>query len=235
MARSIQKCGLGLAVLMLGIASVVVAPPRGQADAAAPQPLDCANWRYGAGDEPAALPGEFDRNDYRRTSLRDPALANSPHNLCGQKGMAVDLAWGVTQGDASVLIAILDSGIRWRDTATMSDLADKARINLGEAQPLCVAAHPDGDCNGDGVFDIRDFGAVSDRNANGLTDPEDLILDPAHSNGVDDDGNGYVDDISGWDFLYGDNNAFDTVDYGHGSGEAEDSVANANGARNVGS
>ena len=42
-----------------------------------------------------------------------------------------------------------------------------------------LPAVPTGDCNGDGVFDIADFGAVADRNGNGLADPEDLILDPA--------------------------------------------------------
>ncbi|MEZ5269079.1 MAG: hypothetical protein R2789_11125 [Microthrixaceae bacterium] len=36
---------------------------------------------------------------------------------------------------------------------------------------------------------------------------------------------GYVDDISGWDFLNGDNNPLDDVDYGHGTGEARDSTA----------
>ena len=66
---------------------------------------------------------------------------------------------------------------------------------------------------------------IADRNGNGLADPEDLILDPAYSNGIDDDRNGYVDDISGWDFLYGDNDPLDTVEYGHGTGEAKDSTA----------
>src|SRR5262249_20002802 len=70
--------------------------------------------------------------------------------------------------------------------------------------------------------------------ANGVADPQDLILDPARSDGVDDDGDGYVDNISGWDFLYGDNDPFDTVDYGHGTGEALDSTAAANGTGGVG-
>ncbi len=63
-------------------------------------PLDCSNWRYGAADEPASLPPEFDRNDYKRTSLRDPrpGLHDSPQNQCGQKGSAVDLAWGLVEG-----------------------------------------------------------------------------------------------------------------------------------------
>ena len=229
-----RKCGVIFAVLTIGITSIAAWHPTAPAHGASPSPLDCANWRYGAADEPTSLPGEYDRNDYRWTSLRDSALANSPHNLCGQMGSAVDLAWGVTEGSPNVDIAILDSGIRWRNADYMSDLADKVHINLGEAQPSCYATHPDGDCNGDGVFNIKDFGALPDLNGNGMVDPEDLILNPAYSNGVDDDGNGYVDDIAGWDFVFGDNNPFDTVDYGHGSGEADDSVANANDSRDVG-
>ncbi|NBS30885.1 MAG: hypothetical protein EBS76_10305, partial [Actinobacteria bacterium] len=31
------------------------------------------------------------------------------------------------------------------------------------------------------------------------------------ANGIDDDGNGYVDDVNGWDFLYGDNQVFDSA------------------------
>src|SRR5205085_2318551 len=85
-----------------------------------------------------------------------------------------------------------------------------------------------GSCNGDGVFNVPDYDgdpAVTDVNGNGLTDPQDLIM--LFSNGVDDDGNGYADDISGWDFFEFDNDPFDDVQYGHGTGEAEDSTAEA--------
>src|SRR5690606_26129809 len=137
------------------------------------------------------------------------------------------LALGISQGRDDVLIAVLDSGIKWRNAGDMQDLASKAHVNLGEARPPCAA--PTGDCNGDGRFTIDDFAPLTDRNGNGLADPEDLILDPAFNNGVDDDRNGYVDDISGWDFLYGDNNPLDVPEYGHGTGEAKDSTAAANG------
>ncbi len=121
--------------------------------------LTCAGSRYGPADEPAAgvLPAEYDRDGYKLTSRRDPALRTSPQNQCGRKGAAVDLAWGVTKGRDDVLIAVLDSGIRWRSVGAMGDLAHKAYINLAEARPPCAAA--DGDCNDDGVFDIADFGA----------------------------------------------------------------------------
>jgi Subtilase family len=206
--------------------------------AAAPEPLDCEHWRYGPDDEPApgTLPSEFDRSDYRRTSQRDLRFATSPTEHCGQMGAAVDLAWGVTQGRDDVLIAVLDSGIEWRNADAMLDLATQAFVNLGEARPDCPAS--DGDCNGDGRFDIDDFVAsdtpIDDLNLNGLIDPEDLILSESWSDGIDDDNNGYVDDISGWDVLYDDNNPLDTVGYGHGTGEAKDSVAAANGTGDVG-
>lgn len=208
------------------------APP----PAASAGPLTCTPWRYGAADEPATLPPEYDRNDYKRTSWRDPRpiLANSPQNQCGQKGAAVDLAWGLERGRPDVVIAILDSGIRWRDAGAMADLATKVHINIGEAPPPCIGAIPSGDCNGDGHVDITDYGAIADRNGNGVADPEDLILDPQYNDGVDNDGTGHVDDIAGWDFLYGDNDPFDTVSYGHGTGEAEDSSAAENGTGSVG-
>ncbi len=223
----------GVVVALTGLGGLV---PAAGAHHGTPPPvvhaLDCANWRYGPADEPASLPAEFDRTNFKRTSLRDPALATSPHHLCGQKGAAVDLAWGVTRGRPDVRIAVLDSGIKWRDAGAMADLADRAYLNRGEVTPPCAIRS--GDCNGDGRFSIADFGAIADRNGNGVADPEDLILDPRWNNGIDDDHDGYVDDISGWDFLFGDNDPLDTVQYGHGTGEAEDSTAADNGTGGVG-
>jgi hypothetical protein len=65
-----------------------------------------------------------------------------------------------------------------------------------------------------------------DTNGNGLLDPEDLIV--IFSNGKDDDGNGFVDDICGWDFFWNRNDPRDDENYGHGTGEAKDSSAEGN-------
>ncbi|RMG46319.1 MAG: hypothetical protein D6718_05815, partial [Acidobacteria bacterium] len=46
-------------------------------------------------------------------------------------------------------------------------------------------------------------------------DGDGVPLDPDDENGLDDDGNGYVDDLIGWDFAAGGNRPIDTV--GHGS------------------
>ncbi|MEZ5322589.1 MAG: S8 family serine peptidase [Microthrixaceae bacterium] len=197
-----------------------------------PPALDCSRrgWRY-LDPDPATLPTDYtDHGDYEFTSERTSEVADSPQQLCGQRGPAVDLAWSVSHGRDDVVIAVLDSGIKWRSASDMSSLATKAFLNSAE---LPTPRHADGtpgpyDLNGDGRFDVEDYSndpRISDRNDNGVLDPEDLILTPAFNNGVDDDHNGYVDDISGWDFLFDDNNPLDNVEYGHGTGEAKDSTA----------
>ncbi len=70
---------------------------------------------------------------------------------------------------------------------------------------------------------------LKDANQNGFLDPQDLIA--AFSDGKDDDENGYVDDICGWDFYRNDNDAEDDTRYGHGTGEAKDSSAEGNNGR----
>jgi hypothetical protein len=67
------------------------------------------------------------------------------------------------------------------------------------------------DCNGDGFVSVDDFAAsCADSNGTGFCDGQDLIRQ--YSDGVDDDGNGYVDDIAGWDFL-DDDNPYDASSY----------------------
>ncbi|HEY4450097.1 MAG TPA: hypothetical protein VGN13_00705 [Solirubrobacteraceae bacterium] len=60
----------------------------------------------------------------------------------------------------------------------------------------------------------------------GILTPEDLII--AFSDGEDHDHNGYANDIAGWNFVDNNNDPFDDVEYGHGTGEDEDSTAEAN-------
>ncbi|MBW2455109.1 MAG: VCBS repeat-containing protein, partial [Deltaproteobacteria bacterium] len=67
---------------------------------------------------------------------------------------------------------------------------------------------------------------LGDINQNGILDAGDIILN--FSDDIDDDQNGYADDISGWDFMKDDNNPYDDTRYGHGTGEAKDSVATGN-------
>ncbi|MCD4731132.1 MAG: S8 family serine peptidase [Bacteroidales bacterium] len=82
-------------------------------------------------------------------------------------------AWDIHKGEngtEEVVIAIIDSGVDWDH----EDLVDNIWQNLGE------------DVDGDGQ--TLEFVAGA------------WIFDPDDENGVDDDGNGYIDDFIGWNF-----------------------------------
>jgi hypothetical protein len=102
------------------------------------------------------------------------------------------------------------------------------------------------DVLGQGVFNVLDY-ACDARVANvvnypactnppatkacrngppGMLTPEDLII--AFSDGIDHDHNGYANDIAGWNFVDNNNDPYDDVRYGHGTGEIKDSTAEAN-------
>ena len=138
-------------------------------------------------------------------------------------GMSVDKAWQLHTGTPQTLIAVLDSGIYW-DSA---ELRDRIWLNVKELPlPESSAVH---DKNGDGRVSVSDYendSRVSDLNNNGVIDAGDLIL--AFSDGIDQDDNGFMDDIAGWDFHEHDNNPADRVRFGHGTGEAKDSAGGLN-------
>ncbi len=158
----------------------------------------------------------------------------SDYEIMIGSGIHADRAWQRTIGSRRVVIAVLDSGIKWRE----DDLVNKFYLNAGELPPP-------GCDNADGVFNVQDYTtatghelptvdrlcdpAVTDMNGNGLVDPQDLIM--IFSDGVDDDMNGYIDDISGWDAFHNDNDPNDDTEFGHGTGEARDSAAETNNQR----
>jgi subtilisin family serine protease len=84
--------------------------------------------------------------------------------------------WAAGDSGQGVLAANHDSGCMW----THPDLINNIWMNLGE------------DANNNGTVIIW----------NG----SQWVFDPGDINGIDDDGNGYVDDFIGWDFLGNDNN-----------------------------
>jgi hypothetical protein len=176
----------------------------------------------------------------------------------------VDTAWKTTTGRPDVTIAVLDSGIKWNDANAMKDLRRKTRLSKAElpqpehdrTAPLealpgsltCPQLASAYDANGDGVFTVSDYACDSRveidpaaRAARGqppgvgpadMLDPQDVLI--PFSDGTDADGNGFKDDIVGWDFLDDDNDPYDDVQYGHGTGEARDSTAEANNAGELG-
>ncbi len=180
----------------------------------------------------------------------------------GHVGDATDApptAWETTLGRPDVLIAVHDSGIKWNDAGAMNNLRFKTWVNPGEV-PAPNAGRNDGgsttesllggdcagytggvdDANGDEVFNLADFACDTRVNVTdsrrvgpaGMLTPQDLLL--AFTNGDDADDNGFEDDMVGWDFLDDDNDPYDDVQYGHGTGEAQDSTAEANNGGELG-
>ena len=91
----------------------------------------------------------------------------------------MELGWDIEQGDQSIIVAVLDSGIK--------------------------LDHPE--------FSGRIW-----------TNPNETL------NGIDDDNNGYIDDINGWDFANNDNDPSD--DHGHGTNVT--GIIGANSNNNLG-
>lgn len=134
-------------------------------------------------------------------------------------GVNVTGAWKYTKGSPTVIIAVVDDGIRNYETA---EIRRTFFINAGEL-PLPNengVACTEYDCNGDGRFDVDDY-ALDDRvTPAGDITARDLI--DTFSNDIDEDGNGLVDDISGWDFMRQTNEALGVQDFPegtHGDGE----------------
>jgi Subtilase family/FG-GAP-like repeat len=168
----------------------------------------------------------------------------SGRNPLGQvPGVSADVAWKYSTGDPGVQIAILDTGIRWNNSSLRRQIA----LNRGE---LPLPKHADSsdcanyDCNGDGAFNVDDYASdprvsisAGNDEADAMLDGSDLIA--TFSNGDDADGNGFVDDIAGWDFFDDDNNPYDASSYSsannHGSGRASDAAEQGNeGAGGIG-
>ena len=172
---------------------------------------------------------------------------------CSQiAGVRADTAWKYSTGDPDTVVAILDTGIRWQDR----ELLEKVHLNEDELPqpqadrgapidggPACNTFVAADDANGDGAFNVRDFACDSrvdagdgDTESDHLLDASDLIAafsgDLDSDSDLDDDGNGYADDIAGWDFFDDDNDPFDASSCcsanGHGTGRAREAVAETN-------
>lgn len=105
---------------------------------------------------------QFDRAKRLAYDPNDPLWGDMWH----MRRIRANLAWDTQKGNATVKIAIMDTGIN----VAHEDLAANIWVNPGEIP----------------------------------------------NNNVDDDGNGYIDDVNGYDFAYNDGNPDDV--HGHGTG-----------------
>jgi len=229
-------------VLAASALLLVSAPSPGTAEIPLPASYpDCAT----GGD----CPPDFDLSGDWNLSSRYPNESNPGNLLAAEQGLgsglAADRAWQTTTGRPDVVIAVLDSGVHWEH----GDLLNKHYLHIGELPAPdgyprdASGAHRDTyDFNGDGVFNMEDWaedaritpdlGVNSTGHPDSVKDPSDLIA--YFSDGVDDDGNGFIDDVSGWDFFWNDNNPYDDTRYGHGTGEARDAAAESGNGGDIG-
>ncbi len=187
----------------------------------------------GEQDRPDLCPPDLDEKwhliSYIPASARDSVRQEE---LETGSGCHADSAWRVTTGRFDVVLAVLDSGIEWDS----GNLANKVYLNAGELPyPILEdgSSSDSYDADGNGLFNLQDYAwdprvdpEAGRDEADHMLDPSDLIY--TFSDGFDDDGNGYVDDIAGWDFFGGDNDPWVeySIDFGtHGSGVAEDAAA----------
>lgn len=186
------------------------------------------------------LPDYFDPGDFDSlTAKPNPLLGFDPMDPEGTDesnywripGISVTEAWKYTTGRADVLVAIVDDGIESYDDP---DLVNRLFLNVGEMPLPDVGGAPciDYDCNGDGRVNIEDY--LEDSRllaATGGTPPDPGTCIEVFSDSVDDDGNGLIDDICGWDFFRGVNEVLGVDEFPegtHGGGRSGEIVAPAN-------
>ena len=214
-------------------------------------PTDYAAYDHTPAQQPPLRPANWGDGgaDWKLTSSRttDPTVDRNPQELCGVEGNSVDLAWQVTTGRPSTVIAVLDSGIEWCSPGVVDKIYINRRavplpenaggltkpqlaaqgVQFGDADPY--------DLNDDGVFNVEDFAAdprVASRFCGGFISPKDLIT--AFTPLGLESPPGFSAAIAGWNFLDNSNDPYDDVHYDHGTGEAHDSTGAANSSEDPG-
>jgi hypothetical protein len=258
--RTRLAAGLGILVLALSAAAVAAArdfehpvssDASQQFEVVNPQRADTPNDpeydRAEPDDEDATPPStnifdeQFGLFGFPSSRTRASAIYKEGPNATRPmiSGFNASGAWKLERGRPDVAVAILDTGIKWNH----EELRTQVRLNEGElprpsevGAPCPSQGADPWDCNGDGVFNVEDYvGSTANPNAGphgvpNKIDPEDLIVD--FGDGTDGDGNGFVDDIAGWDFFDNDNDPYDASSYfaatNHGSGRADNAAERGN-------
>ena len=154
------------------------------------------------------------------------AMSNDPkiNNLWGMQGnygSKATTAWDQNYiGSSKIVTGIIDSGIDY----THQDLYLNIWLNQGEIRSLSFFSFLQ-DTDKDGLITFRDLNSsinltnpsanLKDWNTNGYIDAGDLLNNQSGwEDGKDNDINGYIDDLIGWDFVNKDNDPYDDNSHG---------------------
>lgn len=197
-------------------------------------------------DDPGYAPGPECQGQRGLYSFRPSCLESLTGAEPNAVGGSVDRAWTITTGRPDVVLAVVGAGFDPADP----ELVGRIVLNPGE---LPAPDRPDTqghDANQDLNFTVLDFtsatgtqtpdrASVRDRrllaradrgdvDGNGLLDPRDLLA--VFGDGVDNDGDGLIDDVAGWDFVDDDP---DVSGPGPGAELAHQMAAAANDGRSI--
>lgn len=191
--------------------------------------VDAAQGPGGLADHASVAYAHRDLEVAPQGSPADDELFHTQAGLAnvGQDGglvgadIDIETAWSVTTGVRDVVVGVVDTGI---DFAHI-DLYPNIWLNQGEIPPSLRPLLTDFD--GDGQITLVDLNHpanqshVDDSDFDGRITPDDLFADPRWNNTdggdnpIDDDANGFANDLFGWDFRNNDNRPAD--DHGHGT------------------
>ena len=124
--------------------------------------------------------------------------------ICGDFTRLLGYAWDQSLG-ADIVVAVIDTGIDYNHETLYRDSNGNGVLDAGEQYNVWI-------------------NAGEDINHNGIVDAGDL-------DGVDDDGDGFIDDIRGWNFVSNNNSPMD--DFGHGTHVAGIIAAVGNNTRGI--
>ena len=173
---------------------------------------------------PDAMPAMADAEIHIAVASNDPGytggtlwgMLGDTGPMKNAYGSQANEAWadGDT-GSMTSVVGVIDTGIDY----THPDLYLNIWLNQREI-PTTFRARLN-DIDTDGLITFRDLNGaanasyVLDYNRNGRIDAGDILNDARWENRTDEDGNGYTDDLIGWDFVNNDNDPYD--DNGHGT------------------
>jgi len=142
---------------------------------------------------------EYIRKPYYKPN--DPSYSSQ----CSLEAVKANLAWDYWDipnkmpGDKNILLASVDTGVDY----THPDLIENIWVNQGEI-PEWIFEIDEIDSNQDGLLTAREISDFMETQSNLNDDGEINFRDAFYDgspfvDGIDNDGNGYVDDLIGWD------------------------------------